>query len=559
MGDLGSTLFVASVLWAMREQAMNSIADPTSFSDQHYVALVEWCGDRGLVEIGRLIPAADPFWARFQEESTRRLELSIDGAATPMHGRWSSTAVATALAAVRLARADDEAFETITALVDDLCMAFQIWDELSTLIRDLGQGRLTIPIAQIAQAAGIPLQPMPDQLQVLGAMVVTNGLEQVLDICSARLVDSVERARALDLPTLTSFLDDVTVADAERRLLMLGGKTEIGSLGTASFASIRQEPPTKAKAISMAEAFLLSDLTFRESWETHREGMLGADEVAARFPAGLILEILSRTGHDLGEAVDEFIAHAESNGFRYYDQPGSDPDADTVGAVARLLRYAGGRKQPSPSLASMLDCIDRLLVERGEIPVWLGDCAESNAKRPPTLTLGSRCGTVAAHLLLGLRELGNRYAPMLGKGEAALFDRIAEVGLGANVNYPPRYALAIYFRLLNCGGETTVDHPARRVLTAELVRRSDAPVTSAQEAALAVLAARAAHRPELIQPAWKATILKQQRFDGSWIGEPFAVAPNRGWHVSVYSSTTLTTALCYDALAGTNEGTPAEA
>ncbi len=43
----------------------------------------------------------------------------------------------------------------------------------------------------------------------------------------------------------------------------------------------------------------------------------------------------------------------------------------------------------------------------------------------------------------------------------------------------------------------------------------------------------------------------QQRFDGSWIGEPFAVAPNRGWHVSAYSSTTLTTALCYDALAGT--------
>ncbi len=37
---------------------------------------------------------------------------------------------------------------------------------------------------------------------------------------------------------------------------------------------------------------------------------------------------------------------------------------------------------------------------------------------------------------------------MLKKGASALFDRIADVGLGANVNYPPRYALAVYFRLL---------------------------------------------------------------------------------------------------------------
>ncbi len=97
----------------------------------------------------------------------------------------------------------------------------------------------------------------------------------------------------------------------------------------------------------MAEAFLLSDVTFRESWETHREGMLGADLVSARFPAGLILEILQRTGHRLPDAVDEFIAHAETNGFRYYDHPASDPDADTVGAVLRVLKYADSRRELS--------------------------------------------------------------------------------------------------------------------------------------------------------------------------------------------------------------------
>jgi hypothetical protein len=540
--DLERGLFMASFLGAMRAQAIDSIADPSSFFDHRFAAIARWCGDQALVELRRLIPAADGF--RVVDQS--------------MTGLWSSTAVSSAMAAAHLARADREQIEVITELVADMCSAFQIWDELSSLGRDLGQGRLTFPIAEIARAAGIPLEPMPDQLQILGAMVLTNGLKNVLDIASSHLDASSERARALNLPTLSGFLDDVAAADADRRARLVGGSGHV-DVGTSTDASFGLEPSTREKAISMAEAFLLSDLTFRESWETHREGMLGANEVSAHFPAGLILEILCRTGHPLREPVDEFIAHAQNTDFRYYDHPASDPDSDTVGAVLRLLRYAGEWTRPSAGLESMLGCIDRLLEERGEIPVWLGDCAEPNAERPPTLTLGGRCGTVAAHLLLGLTELGDEYAPLVMKGASALFDRLANVGLGANVNYPPRYAVAIYFRLLQRTGSRTSDHPALRVLADELEKRSDEPILSAQEAALAVLAARAAHRPDVIKPAWKTTILKEQRFDGSWIGEPFAVAPNRGWHVSAYSSTTLTSALCYDALAGTDEGEPAEA
>jgi hypothetical protein len=48
--------------------------------------------------------------------------------------------------------------------------------------------------------------------------------------------------------------------------------------------------------------------------------------------------------------------------------------------------------------------------------------------------------------------------------------------------------------------------------------------------------------------------LRSQRFDGSWLGEPFAAAPNRGGAVSWYSSTTLTTALCLDALSHWSDG-----
>ena len=186
----------------MREQAIESIADPTSFSDQRYLALAQWFGDRALVEIGRLIPVGDRFWVRFQEASTIGLELSVDeDVGQPMRGRWSVTAVPTALAAGHLAEADDEKVDAISDLVIHMCSAFQIWDEVSTLMRDLGQGRITYPIARIARTAGIPLQPMPDQLQILGAMVVTNGLKTVLDDASEHLAASHGRARALDLPT----------------------------------------------------------------------------------------------------------------------------------------------------------------------------------------------------------------------------------------------------------------------------------------------------------------------------------------------------------------------
>ncbi len=232
--DLEPGLFTASFLWAMREQAIDSIADPTSFSDQRYLAFAQWCGDRAVVEIGRLIPVGDRFWVRFQEESTTGLELSIDDdVGQPMRGRWSSTAAATTLAAGRLAQADDEQVEAITDVVTHMCVAFQIWDEVSTFMRDLGQGRLTYPIAQIARTAGIPLQPMPDQLQILGAMVVTNGLKTVLDDASEHLAASRERARALNLPTLSGFLDDVAAADVNRRDQFIDGKSDVGGLGLA--------------------------------------------------------------------------------------------------------------------------------------------------------------------------------------------------------------------------------------------------------------------------------------------------------------------------------------
>src|SRR5215210_4992833 len=74
------------------------------------------------------------------------------------------------------------------------------------------------------------------------------------------------------------------------------------------------------------------------------------------------------------------------------------------------------------------------------------------------------------------------------------------------------------------------------------------PPRTAQEAALLTIASLDLVGLDRVDPRWSTLILKRQRFDGGWDGEPFAAAPNRGASVTWYASATLTTALCYDAL-----------
>ena len=175
------------------------------------------------------------------------------------------------------------------------------------------------------------------------------------------------------------------------------------------------------------------------------------------------------------------------------------------------------------------------------------------------LDLGEGCGTVGAHLLLGvLAYAPDRYAETIERGALQLLGRIEDVGMGANVNYPPVYALATFGRLIAkledpdhgfLGGRAKhATRKTRRVLASAFERAIERKILTAQQAALLTIACRDVNRPEKHDPRWRTTILKRQRFDGSWIGEPFAAAPNRGLAVTWYSSTLLTSALCYDAL-----------
>jgi len=562
-------LFRAALLLAGRTHAIESLRDRDSFYDTDHLALVQHLCEVATLELARTVPAEAPFWRQWasisQDELERGLELREQEAAPDPRpyleahtaGRWAGAATITAHAASAFARRDEIA-PALAEMLRNVTAAIEIGEDMSTLTRDLERGRPTYPIALIAQAGGMPLRPWPDATEMLGAMIATGSHATIREAALTRLGLSRERSRELGLPTFTAYLEDATVA-VEKRFSGRVDEARVPPVatapGAATAATVRRSARSLQHALAMAEGFLLADPSFGESWESHREGMFGSGLVVSRFPAGLVLEMLEAHGHDLALHIDGFLASTVANRFRYFEHPWSGIDSDTVGVYLRLTSYVTNRDAAVEAAARVMDCLRRNVRERGSVPVWITGCDDGPDDRPPVLDLGEGCGTVAAHLLLGLSDASPDDREILEIGALDLLNRIRERGLGANVNYPPLYALGTFQKLIRRLASASVApdlangvDATSAALNAELDRATEARVVTAQHAALLIAACLAAGRPALIDRAWISAILKQQRFDGSWSGEPFFAAPNRGRWVTWYASTILTSALCYDAL-----------
>jgi hypothetical protein len=577
-------LFLAAVLSAARTHTIRAVLDEASFYDAEHVALVQLVSERLLTELSLVEPPAsrsgelqeamaiDGLEAMLAERGVRQPLVDWEEPEAYLSPRWSAPGRRLALAALTAGRRPEVA-PSVNAMLHEVACGFEIMISLGSIHADLLAGRPTYPIAVVARRAGLPAQPWPDATLALGALVATNSLRAIVEAAISRIREGRRQAIGLGLATFGEYLLDVEARLEERR------PRPVQPSPPAAPAARPPAPPlvtiarpTLDQALEMAEGFLVSDLTFRESWESHREGMFGSPAVASHYPAGLILEILRARGLDVGGAVDGFLAFTASNGFRYYDHPWSEIDSDTLGVYLRLLPPASGELtlangelaqavtgQLGQAVTPILACVERDVAALGRVPVWIRDCEGSPQGRPAMLDLGEGCGTVGAHLLLGLLGYApDRYADTIERGALELLGRIEAVGLGANVNYPPVYALATFGRLvarfegadrriLGSRARPAVRR-ARRVLAGEFERAKGRTSSTAQQAALLTIAGRAMDRSTQPDPRWQTTILKRQRFDGSWIGEPFAAAPNRGVAVTWYSSTQLTSALCYDAL-----------
>jgi hypothetical protein len=166
---------------------------------------------------------------------------------------------------------------------------------------------------------------------------------------------------------------------------------------------------------------------------------------------------------------------------------------------------------------------------------------------------GDRCATVEANLLLGLlAHDAGRHQHAVERAAGVWLERWLQAGLGTNALYTSAYALWTAFRLadaLAARALWTDRLETVRPLLLERLRRAASEVVSPQDIALGLLTCLGDEaRRGLIDPAWTSALVRAQRYDGSWAGEPLFLTPTRGEGPAWYSSRTVTTAFVWRAL-----------
>jgi hypothetical protein len=461
-------------------------------------------------------------------------------------------------------------------MMDRLNFVLQTLADISTLRRDLARRRFTYPLARALAEAGLDPQEPIDPARLLGALVLTGTVGQICEECLAALEECRTTATALDLPTFNSYFDIVEGLVGEvSHLFDIKAKPRASATSAITTsekqASLDAKRPriyfapavdTLPRVIEMAEGYLLADPTFRESWEVQRRGAFGAPEMTAKaFPAGLIVEILCRQGHEMAAAVDWIFQTLQSTGCRYFDFPDMPPDADDLGLLLRLFPHSRRQAAHREMLQTPLGWLEENVGQSGQIPVWFTRQADYH---PPTgqspALWGQSCVTVEANMLLGLLAYdATAYQTLIEPSARSVLERWINQGLSATSHYVPLYSLWVGFELL----AGLAPGPLRtalldrldqttQILTDRLEIESKRVSVTPQDAALLTLVCLSAGAPDaaknLFTPRWIDILCRSQRYDGSWAGEPLYSTPTRGEFAAWYSSRPVTTAFCYHAL-----------
>ncbi len=547
-----------------------SILDEGTFFDRDYLSLLQSLTRQADWHFARLFPNASPFWEYHQAfwrdyseailwKNEQYLKKTLPEDAEELLQSAQTLAPGKAIVAAIALKAGREAhLPELLALFDHLDTVYQIVYDIINVRRDLMRGHYTYPIVRTMLKAKIPLVALSQPEQVLGAMWLMNVVDEICQDCRGHLVICREIAETLNLVTFMTHL-----ATVERVIQTI---MAIFSPEAKPAATAQPRPPRitfaphidhLSKAREMAEGYLLSDLTFRESWEIHRRGTFGVSDLISKGPSGLVIEVLCMHGHDMAKQVDAFYKNLQDVHFHYYEHPYSIPDTDSLGVLLRLYRYSRHKESHADIMKTPLHWMEANILESGQIPVWLTRQikAESN-DRPFVLNLGENCGVVEAHVLLGLIDYDwVYYRGIIEKSALNLLDHFIKQTCGVTINYPPLYMLNVMLRLIT-ELATHIDQgtlmqrieQASKHLLVQLERETKRRHTSPQDAAFLTLACSHALTRSLFNPRWISILLKNQRCDGSWYGEPFFFVPNRGEALTWYSSHTMTTAFCYHAL-----------
>lgn len=560
-----------------------NILDEGSFFDNDYVFLAHALRQGASTHLAQLFPAESAFWEHYQAFWNDYAEAVLweaqegEQELPPTAEKYAPMKTSAAAVAIQAGR--EASLPELLSLMDHLNTVLQIGRDVSAVRRDLMRGDCTYPIARTMMEAGLPLRGPVAPEQVMGAMILTGSIREIAQECLGHLDACRAIAGELGLPTFQAYFTLVEQLMDEMLGLFSLRPKPVPTKGDTSREKKGGGPgfvpyvDTASRAIEMAEGYLLSDLTFRESWEVHRRGMFDAPEVVSKFPSGLIIEILCRHGHDMSQQIDRFYEDLQNSRFSYYDHPAFPyPDTDNLGVLLRLYRYSAHKDLHRAVLETPLGWMVDNVRDSGQIPVWLTKHVEPDHQDvPPMVLLGEDCGTIEANLLLGLIDYAREdYHEVIENSALNLLDRFIKTGLSISVNYPPLYALGAMAELISRlsgidppqlgspSGELFV-RPVQEALRGKIKEASKVLAEhleiaiqrrrlSPQDAALLALACANPLVEGLFNPRWNTIMFKHQRSDGSWGGEPLFFVPNRGEVVTWYSSNTLTTAFCYHAL-----------
>ena len=517
-------------------------------------ALADCLARRSASEFSALLPEHTPFWTMHHErwEAHQEAMLSREFAGGGPNESEVMSLDAALLAPLALGpiavtcwagRLDH--LEQLEAMLDDLNVVKATFGALTAIKRDLGQGKVSPTVGLMM---GFASAPSENPERILGEILLSGAVDPVIERCHMQLDVARDTAESLQLPTFAAYAKHLNgVAEEVRSLLSLNGERDPSRL------RLQPAPLTIAQSIRMAQGYLLADRTFRESWEVHRWGMNGATELSARFPAGLIIEILGRHGVDVREPVDDFYRHAEDKHFSYYDHPATPyVDTDNMGVLLRIFEYSDDSPGRRRTLHDLLALLETNVRPDGRLPVWL-NAPDGAAEH--VMFLGEGCGTIEANLLLGLlRHKPHEYGHLVLPASRRLLADFASRGTSITVNYPRTYTLAVLAELLS---DVTTQGLIDKIpdfaaaddrLRIEIEREASRPRIGPQDAASLTWAGHTAGLAHLPSDGLFGTILNSQSFDGGWPAEPFFFAPAAGGRAMWYSSRLLTSAVCYHAL-----------
>lgn len=455
----------------------------------------------------------------------------------------------------------EELIPLLLKMIDELNIIIQIKQEISGIKKDLICGNFTYPIVSLILDSRLDPNKIYEPEEILGNILFSGTIPRLVRECLERLKNCLNISEELKLERYTSYLKDLECSFLELLSIFPRKKIKIvkpfNVEGEGKY-KINYEKDFQ-KSLKMAELYILSDRTFKESWEVHRWGFLNEPTLTGQnFPSGVIIENMCSTGIKLLDEITFLYENYSKNDLHYFNEKCPlAPDSDTLGLMIRLYLYSNKKNVHKALIERHLRWMLSNVEESGKVPVWLLKGIDPDVKRDYfDLISGSDCIGVHANLILGLIMYDySRFKDLIEKLLKYQLNVFNNKCMGIPTFYKP---LFWYFTLSeiikNLREKNLSGHITSLIADSinKLAEKTENNINfvnlSPMDSAFLIMICRNLNLDGLLKPFLKDKIIQTQRFDGAWEAEPFYSLPTIGNVIGWHSSRLITSSFCYRAI-----------